>query len=147
MHLSDSENIKLHKNNWNNLLKRIQSKGYLKVKGSLTDLFYFSNQFFIQNYPLLRGSRQLEILHIHYFSDQVEKSITLFKNIFISNILLKKFLLTESYHNVCLRHVKLPILCSLNKDYYVDRNIANLASSRYITSHVTANKWRNYTGC
>ena len=147
MHLSDSENIKLHKNNWNNLLKIIQSKGYLNVKGSLTDLFYFSNQFFIQNYPLLRGSRQLEILHIHYFSDQIEKSITLFKNIFIINVLLKKFLLTESYHNVCLGHVKLPILRSLNKDYYVDRNIANLASSRYITSHVTANKWRNYTGC
>ena len=89
MHLGDSENIKLHKNNWNNLLQIIQSKGYLNVKGSLTDLFYFSNQFFIQNYPLLRGSGQLEILHIHYFSDQVEKSITLFKNIFISNILLK----------------------------------------------------------
>ena len=61
MPLGDSENIKLHKNNWKSL------KGYLKVKGSLTDLFYLSNQFFIQNYSLLRGSRQLEIIHIHYF--------------------------------------------------------------------------------
>ena len=31
MHLGDSENIKLHKNNWKNLLKRLQLqlKGYL----------------------------------------------------------------------------------------------------------------------
>ena len=76
MPLGDSENIKLHKNNWKSL------KGYLKVRGSLTDLFYLSNQFFIQNYSLLRGFRQLEIIHIHYFSDQIEKSIALSKKYF-----------------------------------------------------------------
>ena len=147
MHLGDIKNIKLHKNNWKNLLKRLQPKGYLRVKGCLTDLFYFSNKFFIQNYSLLSGFRQLKILHIHYFSDQVEKSITLSKNIFISKTLLATFLLAESYHNVCLRHLKLPILCSLDRDYYVHRNIANLASWKYITSSVTANKWSNYTDC
>ena len=129
MYLGDSENIKLHKNNWKSL------KGYLKVKGSLTDLFYLSNQFFVQNYSLLRGFRQLEIIHIHYFSDQIEKSIALSKNIFISNTCVL------SYHNVCLRHLKLPILCSLNRNFYVDKNIANLSLP------VTAHKWSNCTDC